>query len=158
MDVRISADVGRHLQDFQVCQNVQCATLECSDFIILQESKKVKLDQPFWLKLVVQNDLKICLAMFCSFLQMRQGCCSGEHARMQVCNAVGSQTPVNKHQSTTVNQPSHSPQLFPALAPSPSPSHPTPPNPLPPNPPPPPPPHTHRLLWRRENTRRLSCY
>ena len=65
MDVRISADVllnvvGRHLQDFQVCQSVQCATLECSDFIILQESKKVKLDQPFWLKLVKQNDLKIC--------------------------------------------------------------------------------------------------
>ena len=65
MDVRISADVllhlvGRHLQDFQVCQNVQCATLECSDFVILQESKNVKLDQPFWLKLVVQNDLKIC--------------------------------------------------------------------------------------------------
>ena len=119
MDVRISADVllnvvGRHLQDFQVCQNVQCATLQiqgccsgenarmqvgnavgsqtpvnkhpstrtfrfvkmfgcrvllnattglsgakCSDFVILQESKKVKLDQPFWLKLVVQNDLKM---------------------------------------------------------------------------------------------------
>ena len=52
--------------------------------------------------------------MFCSFLQMRQGCCSGENARMQVGNAVGSQTPVNKHQSTTVNQPSHSSHLFPA--------------------------------------------
>ena len=49
----ISADVlsnvvGRHLQDFQVFQNVQCATLECSDFVILQEPKQEKLDQPFW--------------------------------------------------------------------------------------------------------------
>ena len=50
--VGISADVlsnagGCHLQDFQVGQNVQCATLEYSDSIILQESKKVKLYQPF---------------------------------------------------------------------------------------------------------------
>ena len=55
--------------------------------------------------------------MFCSFLQMRQSCCPVEHARMQVVNAVGSQTPVNKHQSTTVNQPSHCPHLFPASKP-----------------------------------------
>ena len=47
---------------------------------------------------------------------MRQACCPVEHARMQVGNAVGSQTPVNKHQSTTVNQPSHSPHLFPVCS------------------------------------------
>ena len=60
---------------------------------------------------------------------MCQGCCPVEHARMQVGNAVGSQTPVNKHQSTTVNQPSHSPHLFPASPPPPP--HPP---PLPPSP------------------------
>ena len=77
---------------------------------------------------------------------MCQARCPVEHARMQVGNAVGSQTPVNKHQSTTVNQPSHSPHLFPASSPSPI-------------PPPPPPPHTHThthtpfALTKREHSK-----
>ena len=32
--------VGCNLQDFQVCQSGKCATLECSDFIILQEPER----------------------------------------------------------------------------------------------------------------------
>ena len=70
---------------------------------------------------------------------MRQACCPVEHARMQVGYAVGSQTPVNQHQSTTVNQPSHSPH-----------------SPIPlPHPPPPPPPHTHTpfALTKREHSK-----
>ena len=61
---------------------------------------KTRWDQAFWWKMVVQNDLKKCKAMFGSVLQMRQGCCSVEHARMQVGNAVGSQTPVKQ---TSIN-------------------------------------------------------
>ena len=65
MVIGFSADVlsnvvGCHLQDFQVCQNIQCATLECSYFIFLQEPKKEKPDKPYISKQVVQNDLKIC--------------------------------------------------------------------------------------------------
>ena len=135
-----------------------------SAWILLScKNLKKRWDQPFWWKLVVQNDLKKCKTMFCSFLQMRQACCPVEHARMQVGNAVGSQTPVNKHQSTTVNQPSHSPHLFPASPPS---HHPHPP-PLPHHPPPitPPPPtppnlpfsphHTHTpfALTKREHSK-----